>query len=230
MRHFAVNYKNANRLNETCALLYSSGRMQSDPFHPAWSWRWTQTRGQITILAVAPGALQSHASPFMDSWCVIPPISGDATAPPLVSRASPTALLSPVTYLGGFFKKIPKKAFSFLVSSHHSVIEQGGETADWKAWREEGYSRNWWQTHEKVDPAEVRHRHEPVRRGIRSASGRSSHDRSGRKKQLHIIIVVTKLPPLQEARLHSYFHIFPFFYSRVAQIRLGGFFFTKQFS
>lgn len=116
----------------------------------------------------------------MDSWCVIPLISGDATAPPQVSRASPTALLSPVTYLGGFFKKIPKKAFSFLVSSHHSVMERGGETADWKAVERGGlYSRNWWQTHEKVDPAEVRQWHEPGRRVIRSASGRSSHERSG---------------------------------------------------
>lgn len=112
MRHFAVNYKNANRSNERVLFI----RPDTVSFiSPCLILTPDTNKGPITILAVAPVAPQLYVSLLMDSWCVI---SGDATAPLQVSRASPTALLSPVTYLGGFFKKIPKKAFSFLVSSH----------------------------------------------------------------------------------------------------------------
>lgn len=113
-KHETLNYKNANRLISPDTVSFIS---------PCLILTLDTNKGPITILAVAPGALQLYVSLLMDSWCVIPLISGDATAPPQVSRASPTALLSHVTYLGGFFKKIPKKAFSFLVSSHRSVIE-----------------------------------------------------------------------------------------------------------
>lgn len=89
---------------------------------------------------------------------MIPVLSGDAAAPPQVSRASPTALLSPVTYLGGFFKKKDPKE-SIFISGPISVMERGGER---RLIGRQGVRRdtpgNWRRTHGKVGPAEVRHR------------------------------------------------------------------------